>query len=102
MANSRPAYWSSAWVSLAATPRSIARPITNGITAWLLIQTMPKNMPSSRVRHWPLAIHHRKRTADRWSAVPGWSRGSGRTRPRYGGGGCDFDRIMGALDELAW
>ena len=59
MANSRPAYFSRASVSLAATPSSMARPITNGSTAWLLIQTMPKDMPSSSVRFWPLASHHR-------------------------------------------
>ena len=71
MPNSRPAYFSRASVSLAATPSSMARPITAGSTAWLLIQTMPKHIPPSSVCRWPLAIHHRKRTADRWSAVPG-------------------------------
>ncbi len=40
--------WPKSW---AATPRSIAVPMTAGMTAWEPIQTMPKNMPASRVRH---------------------------------------------------
>ena len=59
------AYFTSSLVSLAATPRSIARPITAGITACVLIQTMPKSIPMTRVRHWPLAIHHRNAPGDR-------------------------------------
>ena len=31
------------------------------------------------VRHCPFASHHRNRAGDRWSAVPGWSRGRRRT-----------------------
>ena len=69
MPNSRPAYWSSAWVSLAATPRSIARPITNGITAWLLIQTMPKNIP--REQGAPLTLGHPPQEAHRGPVVRG-------------------------------
>ena len=64
----------------------MARPSTAGITAWLLIQTMPKNIPPSSVGNCPRATHHRKRPGDRWSAVPGWSRGRRRTRPSYGAG----------------
>jgi hypothetical protein len=37
--------------SRSATPRSIARPITAGMTAWALIQTMPKSIPPVRVCH---------------------------------------------------
>ncbi len=68
--------------SRAAMPWSIALPITAGITADEHIQMMPNVIPPSSVRAWPFAIHHRNRTADRWSAVPGSSRGSVRTRPR--------------------
>ena len=35
------------------------------MTAWQLIQTMPKTIPPSRVGHWPRAIHHRNRAEDR-------------------------------------
>ena len=81
IASITPAYMSSAWPSLADTPRSIARPITAGITACALIQTMPQAIPSTRVCHWPLATHHRNRLGDLTSAVPGWSRGRRRTPP---------------------
>ncbi len=60
-----PAQNSSALLSLAATPRSIAAPSTAGITACELIQTMPKNIPPARVRHCRSAIHHSSRPADR-------------------------------------
>ena len=82
MPNSTAAHSMSCWRSLAATPSSIAWPITAGITAWALIQTMPKNMPPARVGHCWRAIHHRKAPGVRVSGVPGWSRGRGRTRPR--------------------
>ena len=93
MANSSPAHFSSSAESWSATPRSIARPRTNGITAWVLIQMMPKSMPSARVCHCPLASHHRYRPGDRWSAVPGWSRGSLRTRPTVRTSGKVSDRF---------
>ena len=71
-------------MSRAATPSSIARPMTAGITAWQLIQTMPKNMPPSSVCHCPLAIHHRN------------VRGSDGPRSRGGrGGGCARGRGYG-------
>ena len=66
------AYFSSSEVSFAATPRSIARPMTAGITACVLIQMMPKIIPTTRVCHWPLAIHHRNapgRPVDRRTGV---------------------------------
>ena len=88
------AYVSSAEPSLAATPRSMARPMTAGITAWQLIQTMPNAMPPARVRHWPLAIHHRKAPGELCTAVPGWSRGRRRTAPRYGAGDRSANRLL--------
>ncbi len=78
----RPAYFTSSLESFAATPRSIARPITAGITACALIQAIPKSIPITRVRHCPFASHHSSRPADRWSATPGWSRGRTRTASR--------------------
>ena len=82
--NSSAAHSSSAEVSRAATPRSIARPMIAGITAWALIHTTPNSMPMTRVRHCWRAIHHKNLPGDRWSGVPGWSRGRWRTVPRYG------------------
>ena len=75
IANIRPAYFTSSLESRAATPRSIARPITAGITACALIQAIPKSIPITRVRHCPFAIHHSSRPADRWSAIAGMVEG---------------------------
>ena len=81
MPNSTAAHWTSCSRSFAATPSSIAWPMTAGITAWAHIQTMPKNIPPARVGHCLRAIHQRKAPGVRVSATPGWSRGSLRTRP---------------------
>ena len=59
-----PPHSSRASGSLAATPRSIARPMTAGMKACELIQMMPKTMPMTSVRHWALAIHHNSRPGD--------------------------------------
>ena len=67
--------------SLAATPRSIARPITAGITAWSSSRRCRRTSRRRGCATGPFAIHHRNRPGDRWSAVPGWSRGSWRTAP---------------------
>ena len=49
----------------------MARPITAGITAWQLIQTMPKHMPPTSVCHCPRAIHQRNAPGELCAARPG-------------------------------
>ena len=98
-----PAQSTSCCWSLSATPRSIARPSTAGITAWHDIHTMPNAMPPARVGSCCRASHQRNRSGERWSGVPGSATGSVLTGPILGsatGGDESFSVEQGRHDEV--